>query len=234
MSTQSILLLEDDANLGLVIQENLEMRGFGVTLCVDGVQGTEAIAKRSFDLCLVDVMMPKKDGFTFARELREAGNAVPVIFLTARAMKQDKIEGFTIGADDYITKPFSMEELILRIQAVLRRSAPGASAANTDDYSRKTYALGSSTFDAANQELAHEGKKRKLTTKESDLLAYLCANMNAAVTRETLLKQVWGNDDYFAGRSMDVYISRLRAYLKKEKSIEIVTVHGKGFKLISK
>ena len=225
---QRILLLEDDANLGMVIQENLEMRGYGVTLVADGVAGSSVVASEKFDLCLVDVMMPKKDGFTFARELRQSGKSIPIIFLTARALKKDRVAGFEIGADDYITKPFSMEELLLRIKAVLRRSSPASSKEEPE----KAYAIGGFTLDAENQILIYDGTKQKLTTKESDLLRMLCAHRNTLLSRESALKEVWGNDNYFASRSMDVYISRLRSYLKKDKRIEIVTVHGKGFKLV--
>jgi DNA-binding response OmpR family regulator len=225
---QKILLLEDDSNLGLVIQENLEMRGYGVTLCTDGVTGQEQFKKEKYDLCLVDVMMPKKDGFTFVRELRADGINIPIIFLTARSLKKDRIEGLQIGADDYITKPFSMEELLLRIEAVLRRSSHVPAATEQD----MIYSLGSIIFDANNQLLTFQGKKQKLTTKESELLRLLCIHKNTILPRDTALKEVWHSDNYFASRSMDVYISRLRSYLKKEQSIEIITIHGKGIKLV--
>jgi DNA-binding response OmpR family regulator len=224
---QKILLLEDDPNLGLVIQDNLEMRGYGVVLCTDGVKGEQAFIKERFDLCLVDVMMPKKDGFTFARELRNKGERIPIIFLTARSLKKDRIEGFEIGGDDYITKPFSMEELLLRIKAVLRRSMPAV-----EENPLKVFTLGDFTFDGNNQLLVYKEEKQKLTTKESDLLSLLCSHKNSMLPRDTALKEIWGNDNYFASRSMDVYISRLRTYLKKDNRIEIVTVHGKGFKLV--
>jgi DNA-binding response OmpR family regulator len=225
---RKILLLEDDPNLGLVIQENLEMRGYVVTLCTDGIAGQEQFKKEQYDLCLVDVMMPKKDGFTFARELRAEGENVPIIFLTARSLKKDRIEGLQIGADDYITKPFSMEELLLRIEAVLRRSSPVLAATEA----KSVYTLGGFTFDGDNQILTFQGKKQKLTTKESDLLRLLCMHKNSILPRDAALKEIWHSDNYFASRSMDVYISRLRSYLKKARNIEIVTVHGKGFKLV--
>ena len=225
---QTILLLEDDSNLGVVIQENLEMRGYSVTLRPDGEEGMAVFAGGKFDLCLVDIMMPKKDGFTFAREIRKQGSEVPIIFLTARSLKKDRITGFEIGADDYITKPFSMEELLLRIKAVLRRSSSGGG----NDEPETIYSIGGFTVDVSNQLLIYDGKKQKLTTKESDLLRLLCAHKNTMLPRDAALKEVWGSDNYFASRSMDVYISRLRAYLKKDKRIEIVTIHGKGFKLV--
>jgi two-component system, OmpR family, response regulator VicR len=228
-SQQSILLLEDDPNLGLVVQENLEMRGYAVTLAVDGIKGLAEYDRQKFDLCLVDIMMPKLDGFSFAKEIRARDSKTPIIFLTARSLKKDRIEGFEIGADDYITKPFSMEELVLRIRAVLRRSAPPQSGPPGS-----IVTIGKFLFDSSHQTLFLGGKKQKLTTKESELLKLLCANMNAIVARDTALGVVWGSDSYFASRSMDVYISRLRTCLKKDSSVEIITVHGKGFRLVVK
>jgi DNA-binding response OmpR family regulator len=223
-----ILLLEDDPNLGFVIQENLEMRGYAVTLCIDGIAGRKQFEKEKYNLCLVDVMMPKKDGFTFVRELKTEGENIPIIFLTARSLKKDRIEGLQIGADDYITKPFSMEELLLRIEAVLRRSSPAPPVVEPVI----VYSLGGFTFDCNNQILTYQGKKQKLTTKESELLRLLCIHKNTILPRDVALNEVWHSDNYFASRSMDVYMSRLRSYLKKEQNIEIVTVHGKGFKLV--
>lgn len=225
---QKILLLEDDANLGIVIQENLEMRGYEVQLAPNGDEGKRHYDRSTFDLCLVDVMMPKKDGFAFAREIREHDHATPIIFLTARAMKEDKIAGFRIGADDYVTKPFSMEELILRIQAVLRRSS-GVSA---DQPQQTKFTIGEYFFDVKTQTLVINGKPKKLTSKESDLLRMLCMHIDRELSRETALKKIWGSDSYFSGRSMDVYISKLRRYLRHDKRIQIITLHGKGFRLI--
>jgi DNA-binding response OmpR family regulator len=224
---QSILLLEDDRNLGTVIQENLQMRGYEVTLCADGDAGKKAYGRRPYDLCLVDVMMPKKDGFTFAREVRQIDEATPIIFLTAKAMREDRIEGLTIGADDYITKPFSMEELILRIQAVLRRT----SGAGASSQPAESYALGNYTFDVVGRNLSFDGKSQRLTTKEADLLALLCQYRNEVLPREIALKRIWGDDSYFNSRSMDVFLSKLRNYLKEDDRLEILTVHGKGVKL---
>jgi two-component system, OmpR family, response regulator len=225
---KKILLLEDDPNLGLVIQDNLEMRGYDVELCTNGVAGREQFKKDKYDLCLVDVMMPKKDGFTFARELRAEGENVPIIFLTARSLKKDRIEGLQIGADDYVTKPFSMEELLLRIEAVLRRISPVPPAEEPE----MIHLIGEFSFDGNNHLLTFKGKNQKLTTKESDLLRLLCIHKNTILSRDVALKEVWHSDNYFASRSMDVYISRLRSYLKKGHNIEIVTIHGKGFKLV--
>ncbi len=224
---RKILLLEDDPNLGIVIQENLQMRGYEVTLCPNGVDGKNTYARQVFDLCLVDVMMPKKDGFTFAREVRAIDEATPIIFLTAKALKEDKLEGFRLGGDDYVTKPFSMEELILRIQAVLKRSTQPESRAKEAE----RYALGRYEFDVKGRVLSVDSRTQKLTTKEADLLSLLCQYRNVVLPREIALKRIWGDDSYFNSRSMDVYISKLRTYLKDDDRLEILTVHGKGVKL---
>ena len=173
-------------------------------------------------------MMPKKDGFAFAKEVRAHDHTTPIIFLTARAMKEDKITGFHIGADDYVTKPFSMEELALRIQAVLRRS----SGVITGVPEQSSYAIGKYLFDVKTQTLTINDKSRKLTLKEAELLRMLCLHIENVLSRETALKEIWGNDSYFSGRSMDVYISKLRRYLRHDKRIQILTLHGKGFRLI--
>jgi two-component system, OmpR family, response regulator len=225
--SEIILLLEDDANLGLVIQEHLQMNGFTVTLCTNGDDGLAEYRRRRYDLCLVDIMMPKRDGFSFAREVRSRDQQIPLIFLTAKAMKEDKITGFRIGCDDYLTKPFSIEELLLRIQAVLRRSR-GPSTEKEPD----RFAVGSYTFDARLQMLCLGDRRHKLTPTESELLHLLCLNMNRVLKREDALHRIWGNEDYFSGRSMDVFISKLRKYLKDDSNVRIVGVHGKGFRLI--
>lgn len=222
-----VLLLEDDANLGLVIQEHLQLQGYAVTLCGDGVEGTEAFGNDKFDLCLVDVMMPNKDGFTFAVEVRVVDQQIPLIFLTAKALKEDKIKGFKVGCDDYITKPFSIEELTLRIEAVLRRSH-----GQTKSTTLGVYEIGKYAFDANRQTLTIGKEQRKLTPRESELLRLLCEKSNQTVTREEALNSIWNDDSYFAGRSMDVFVSKLRKYLKDDSSIEILSVHGKGFRLI--
>jgi len=224
---QNILLLEDDPNLGIVIQENLQMRGYDVTLCTDGEAGKKAYGRQPYDLCLVDVMMPKKDGFTFAREVRRIDEKTPIVFLTAKAMKEDRIEGFTIGGDDYVTKPFSMEELILRIQAVLKRTTGAGTAARQEN----SYALGKYAFDVVARTLSSGDRSQRLTTKEADLLALLCQYRNDVLPREIALKRIWGDDSYFNSRSMDVFLSKLRNYLKDDDRLEILTVHGKGVKL---
>lgn len=225
---RSVLLLEDDQNLGMILQEHLEMNGFTVRLCANGEDGLKAYRAGAFDLCLVDVMMPRKDGFSFARELRQHDTALPLIFLTARAMKEDRIEGFTIGADDYVTKPFSMEELLLRIQAILKRSGKGPKAAPLRD----TFSIGTYTFHYPTRVLERQGKRRKLTTREADLLRLLCANVNATLDRSAALTELWGEDSHFNSRSMDVFVSRLRKYLKDDRAVEILNVHGQGVKLV--
>ncbi len=224
---RKILLLEDDPNLGAIIQEHLQMNGFMVTLCTNGDDGLIAYRRDGFDLCLVDVMMPKRDGFSFAREVRHQDQEIPLIFLTAKAMKEDKITGFRIGCDDYLTKPFSIEELLLRIQAVLRRSRGTPIPPEPDHFS-----IGRYTFDARRQVLQQGQLRQSLTATESELLHLLCLHMNEILERETALRRIWGNEDYFSGRSMDVFISKLRKYLKDDPGVRIVGVHGKGFRLI--
>lgn len=223
-----ILLLEDDPNLGFVLKEHLEMQGFAVALCVNGVEGQNEIKKKKYDLCLVDVMMPEKDGFTFARELRVKNQAIPIMFLTARSLKEDRIEGFRIGADDYVTKPFSMEELLLRINAVLKRT----SILKVRDSFPKEISIGKYIFNYPQLTLSLGSKKKiTLTTKEAELLKVLCQHKDSTVSREVLLEQVWGNDTYFTSRSMAVYVSKLRKHLSRDASISIITVHGVGLKL---
>ena len=224
-----ILLLEDDANLGQIVQEHLQMEGFTVTLCADGEDGMKAFAGERFDLCLIDIMMPRKDGFTFARELRQRDQQTPLIFLTAKSLKEDRIEGFKIGCDDYITKPFSVEELLLRIQAVLKRTQGTTPSAHDLP---ANFTIGSYEFDS-NRRLLRRGKKeQRLTPKEAELLRLLCLKLNETLTRDEALREVWGDDNYFSGRSMDVFVSRLRKYFRDDARVEIMGVHGKGFRLV--
>ena len=222
-----ILLIEDDPNLGLILQENLELHDFEVELCADGEEGKTSFLQNQFDLCLLDVMLPKKDGFTLAGEIRKINQDIPIIFLTAKSLKEDRIEGFKIGGDDYITKPFSMEELLLRIQAVLKRSRN-----STVEENQKMFSIGDYEFDTEKQILRIQNKDQKLTYKEAELLRLLCLHKNAIMERELALKLIWGDDNFFNGRSMDVFITKLRKYLKEDNRIEIVNVHGKGFKLV--
>lgn len=223
------MLLEDDTNLGFILSEHLEMNGFIVHLCNNGIDGLSAFRKNKFSLCLVDVMMPKKDGFTFVKEIRQKDQQTPVIFLTAKSLKEDRIEGLKIGADDYITKPFSMEELLLRITAVLKRT----SVNGMNDDTPTEFSIGKILFDVRRSQLKiGEKKKISLTTKESELLAILCRYKNNVVGREQILNTVWNNDSYYSARSMDVYVSKLRKYLKADTAVSIANVHGKGYKLL--
>ena len=221
-----ILFVEDDPNLGFITQESLELQGHTVSLARDGEKAYDLFLKESFDLCLIDVMLPVKDGFSLAKEIRQINRQIPIIFLTAKAMKEDKIEGFRIGCDDYITKPFSTEELGLRIQAVLRRSSPKANSGQED-----VFGIGGFTFDPVHQLLKQGNTEQKLTNKESELLRLLCLHENAVLERDVALKLIWGNDSFFNARSMDVYITKLRKYLSVDPRIEIVNIHGRGFKL---
>ena len=222
-----ILLAEDDVNLGSLLTQYLNAKGFNTDLFDDGVKAYDGFTLNKYDLCIFDVMMPKKDGFTLAKEIREIDSSIPIIFLTAKTLKDDVLEGFKIGADDYMTKPFVMDELLFRIEAIMRRINK-----NGDANVRDTYQLGIYNFDVNKQLLYIEDKTIKLTTKESELLALLCANKNAILERNIALQAIWKDDNYFNARSMDVYITKLRKHLNKDNSIEILNVHGKGFKLI--
>ncbi len=222
-----ILLCEDDENLGMLLREYLQAKGFVAELCADGEAGFKAFLKTKFDICVLDVMMPKKDGFTLAQEIRSANTDVPIIFLTAKTLKEDILEGFKLGADDYITKPFSMEELVFRIEAILRRTKGKKSREST------VYHLGEFTFDTQKQLLQIGEKQTKLTTKENELLALLCSHSNEILQRDFALKTIWIDDNYFNARSMDVYITKLRKHLKDDPQIEIINIHGKGYKLIT-
>jgi len=219
-----ILLVEDDPSLGFVIKDNLEMKGYQVTLCNDGESGETTFHQNTFDLCILDVMMPRKDGFTVARNIRKKDQQVPILFVTAKSMLEDKVEGFSAGGDDYITKPFSVEELQMRIEVFLRRS-------NSKENIDTTFKLGKFEFDSSNLTLSGNGDVRTLTQKESDVLGLLCKNRDRVLKREEILKSVWGDDDYFLGRSMDVFISKLRKYLRDDPTVQIVNYHGIGFRL---
>jgi two-component system, OmpR family, response regulator len=222
-----LLLAEDDENLGLLLKEYLVAKGFDATLFPDGEAAFKGFMKDHFDICILDIMMPKKDGFTLARDIRMVNSEIPVIFLTAKNLKDDVIEGFKLGADDYITKPFSMEELIFRIEAILRRTSQ-----DSQNLTQQIYKLGRYTFDTRKQTLTNGEDVVKLTTKESDLLKLLCQNANKVLERNFALKSIWIDDNYFNARSMDVYITKLRKHLKDEPTVEIINVHGKGYKLI--
>ena len=222
-----ILLCEDDENLGMLLREYLQAKGFTTELCADGELGYKAFLKTKFDICVLDVMMPKKDGFTLAKEIRNSNQEIPIIFLTAKTLKEDILEGFKIGADDYITKPFSMEELVFRIEAIIRRTKGKKNKEST------VYRIGQFTFDTQKQLLCLGDEQRKLTTKENELLALLCSHANEILQRDFALKTIWIDDNYFNARSMDVYITKLRKHLKDDAQIEIINIHGKGYKLIT-
>lgn len=224
---QSILLCEDDENLGMLLREYLQAKGYHAELCADGDAGYRAFLKGKFDICVLDVMMPIKDGFTLAQEIRAANANIPIIFLTAKTLKEDILEGFKIGADDYITKSFSMEVLVMRIKTILRRVNGKKIKENS------LYKIGRFQFNAQKQLLTIDDKQQKLTTKESELLNLLCAHRNEVLLRDYALKTVWTEDTYFNARSMDVYITKLRKLLKADDSIEIINIHGKGYKLIA-
>ncbi len=223
----TILLVEDDPQLAFVIKDNLEEAGYEVTHCPDGVKAWNMYLSKPFDICLLDVMMPKRDGFTLAEDIRKRDKDIPIIFLTAKNMKEDKLKGFALGADDYITKPFSMEELIFRIQVFLRRMQ--SSRVPTD------LQIASYSLDYPNLLLKRAGETvKKLTQKEADILRFLYKNKNNIVKREDILLKIWGENDYFMGRSLDVFITKLRKYLKDDAAIEIQNHHGIGFKLTIK
>ncbi|MEQ8470080.1 MAG: response regulator transcription factor [Marinoscillum sp.] len=228
MQKPRILVAEDDENLGQILNEYLGLKGYETTLCRDGEQGARAFKPGKFDLCILDLMMPKKDGFQLATEIKEIDPNIPVIFLTAKSMKEDVLKGFKIGADDYITKPFSMEVLLVRIKAVLNRTM----RSDTDHEIPEEISMGSLRYQHANNMLTLPSGKVKLTTKENELLKLFFENLNQTVTRSIALKKIWHDDSYFNARSMDVYIAKLRKYLKEEESLQLLTVHGEGFKLV--
>ncbi|GHT33613.1 MAG: response regulator transcription factor [Prevotellaceae bacterium] len=221
-----ILLCEDDENLGMLLREYLQAKGLQTDLLPDGEAGYKAFMKNKYDLCVLDVMMPKKDGFALAQDIRLLNSEVPIIFLTAKSLKEDVLEGFKLGADDYITKPFSMEELLFRIEAILRRIKGKKGKESV------VYKLGKFTFDSQKQQLVIGDKVNKLTTKESELLTLLAAHSNDILERNYALKTIWIDDNYFNARSMDVYITKLRKHLKEDPGVEIINIHGKGYKLI--
>jgi DNA-binding response OmpR family regulator len=229
MNKIKILLAEDDSNLGTLLKNYLNAKNYDTTLCINGRQALETVLSGSYGLCILDIMMPEMDGLTLAKEIRNVKPDAPIIFLTAKNQKEDILEGFKTGADDYITKPFSMEELLYRIEAILRRTTGSGSSVNKKD---DNYLIGSYTFDPLKQILYFREVPVKLTTKESELLELLCKHGNEILERNYALKTIWIDDNYFNARSMDVYITRLRKYLKEDNTIKILNVHGKGYKLI--
>lgn len=223
---EKILLVEDDKTLNFIIKDNLEQAGYVVTSAEDGESAIKTFKAEKFSLCLLDVMLPKKDGFTLAKEIRGIDDHVPIIFLTARSMTEDRITGLTIGGDDYITKPFSMEELLLKIRIFLKRSLTAIDSVNEKNY----YKVGLFNFYSDSLVLDANGELKTLTYKEAELLRYFCDNPNKVLSRSDILKQVWGSDDYYLGRSLDVFISRLRKYLSSDENIKILNLHGIGFR----
>jgi DNA-binding response OmpR family regulator len=229
MNKVKILLAEDDQNLGQLLHTYLKSKGYEVDLARDGKKALELFVNGSYSFCIFDVMMPEMDGFTLAREIREIDKHIPILFLTAKALKEDKLEGFSIGADDYLTKPFSMEELLARLTAILRRIEPKKSTAQDE-----VLKIGNIRFEPELRLLHLAEGPRKLTTKENQLLHMLVKNESEILDRNATLRAIWGDDNYFNGRSMDVYIAKLRKMLREDPSIEIMNFHGKGFKLLIK
>ena len=226
---QKILLAEDDPNLGDILKDYLELKGkFDVVLCKDGDEALREFNKETFDLCILDVMMPRKDGFTLGKEIRKINAEIPIIFATAKGMMEDKTEAFGLGGDDYITKPFRVEELLLRIHALLRRTMRERQEESTIE----EFDIGNYHFDYVAQQISFQGQRQKLSTKEAELLRLLCLKKNDVLTREEALLKIWHDDNYFNGRSMDVFLSKLRKYLRDDPKVEIVNVHGKGYKLL--
>ncbi len=227
---KKVLLVEDDPNLGLLLQEYLQLKGkFEVVRCSDGDEGLIAFTKAAFDICILDVMMPKKDGFTLGKEIRKINPHIPLIFATAKTMIEDKTEAFTLGGDDYITKPFRIEELLLRIYALLKRVSENKNEETSVQQS--IFQIGDFVFDVAAQQITYKENTQRLSTKEAELLKLLCQKQNQVLTREEALLAIWHDDNYFNGRSMDVFLSKLRKYLKADPKVEIMNVHGRGYKL---
>jgi len=222
-----VLLAEDDENLGSLLREYLIAKKYDTDWYPNGEEAYKNFVKRHYDLCILDIMMPVKDGFTLAKEIRLTNAEIPIIFLTAKSQKDDILEGFKAGCDDYITKPFSMEELIYRIEAILRRTSKIGKF-----NAQQEFTVGEYLFDTEKQILKNGNQVQKLTTKETELLRLLCINKNSVLERNFALKAIWIDDNYFNARSMDVYIAKLRKYLKDDPSVEIINIHGKGFKLL--
>jgi len=225
MALSKILLAEDDINLGSLLKQYLIVKGYDVDLKIDGEKAYSAFLDNNYDICILDVMMPKKDGFSLAKDIKKINAKIPILFLTAKNLKDDILRGFKLGADDYITKPFNMDELLLRIEAILKR------VGNTTK--QTVFKIGRFDLDTVSQILTYDDEKIKLTTKENELLKLLCANLNNVVDRNYALKIVWGDDSYFNARSMDVYITKLRKIIRPDETLKIINVHGKGYKLIS-
>ncbi len=223
----NILLVEDDFNLGLVVQDTLKREGFQTHLCRDGKEGLKQFNEQAYDLCVLDVMLPEKDGFSLAEDIRKVNDEIPIMFLTAKNMMEDKIKGFESGGDDYLTKPFSNEEFLLRVKALLKRVGKGEKKVINTIHDIGEYRYNSETFVLVDP----MREERKLTKKEAHVLKLLCEHKNKIIERELVLNLIWGKDDYFTGRSLDVFITKLRKYLKQDSSVKILNMHGIGFKL---
>ena len=221
----NILLVEDDLNLGIILSDQLKSDGYAVSLCNNGVEAMQRFNEDKFHLCIFDVMLPRKDGFTLTRDIRKTNTAIPILFLSARGMTEDKVEGFNAGGDDYLSKPFSIEELQLRIKALLKRVN-----IKVDEKEQTNYLLGIFVFDTENQTLVSNDQVKTLTKKEVQILKLLFKYKNQVVSREVILNAVWGQNDYFVGRSLDVFITKLRKYLREDPKILISNIHGVGFK----
>jgi len=220
-----ILYVEDDIDLSFVTKDNLEIKGFEITYCKDGKEGWETYGKKDFDLCILDVMLPEMDGFTLAKKIREINEDIPIIFLSAKSLKEDRIEGLVVGGDDYITKPFSIEELVLKIEVFLKRNKISSGKNST----KIVFRIGEYTFNSQTLELSYKETSKRLTSREAELLKYLCLNQDKVVKKEDILLEVWDSDSYFNSRSLDVFISRLRKYFREDTSIQINNIHGIGF-----
>ena len=227
MEKRNILLVEDDFNLGIVVQDFLSLEGYTVHLCRDGKEGLQKFNKNNYDVCLLDVMLPEKDGYEIAEDIRKVDKEIPIIFLTAKSNPEDKVKGFKAGGDDYITKPFNREEFLLRIKAILRR----ANNEMDEDENKGIISLGSYELDFQNLRLIHKEEDKKLTKRETAILKLLSENRNKVIERSLVLNLIWGDDNYFNGRSLDVFITKLRKYLKHDEGIQINNIHGVGFKL---
>lgn len=225
--TPKILLAEDDTSLGFIVADQLKSNGYDVTLATDGAEAFKKFNQGGYHICILDVMMPKKDGFELARDIRKIDETIPILFLTAKSMTEDKVEGFNAGGDDYLTKPFSTDEFLVRVKALLKRVNIGQEEATSS-----VEVIGSYTYDKENYVLKHPAFEKKLTKKEAQILSMLCKFKNKVLPREVVLNAVWGQDDYFVGRSLDVFITKLRKYLGKDEEVTIENIHGIGFKLL--
>lgn len=230
MNRKKILIVEDDPNFGSILRDYLSLNDYQITLAKNGIEGFEKFKKEDFDLCILDVMMPYKDGFTLAKEIREKNEAVPLIFLTAKSLKEDVLKGFKIGADDYLTKPFDSEVLLAKVKAILNRAAVSTKDVDSEEYQ---FTIGIFAFNSKLRFLTHQDKEQvKLSPKENQLLRLLALHINDLMPRELALNKIWRDDNYFTSRSMDVYIAKLRKYLSKDPKVKILNIHGEGFRLV--